>query len=67
MISFNEFDNNDKKHYIEYWYEDDDFFLITPIIIKEKINSRKYLISHNCEESFIKNAPDEIINKNDIL
>lgn len=48
---------------IEYWYND----MITPVKITEFISKRKLKISHNNENSKIKNAPDEIINVSDIL
>lgn len=47
---------------IEYWYNN----MITPVRIVEKIK-RRYRISHDCEDSKIKNAPDEIINSRDII
>lgn len=47
---------------IEYWYND----MITVCKITEKVG-RKYKITHNIEESKIKNAPDEIINSSDII
>lgn len=59
--------NKEDIYYIEYWYEDDDFFLLTPVRVKEKINNRKYLITHNVKGSYIQNAPDEIVNKNQLL
>ncbi len=58
-----------KQHYdigdkvlIEYWYND----MITPVKIIES-KRRKYLVSHNIEESKIKNAPDEWVKGTDIL
>lgn len=47
---------------IEYWYND----LITAVSITEKIG-RKYKVTHNIEQSKIKNAPDEIISSKDII
>lgn len=47
---------------IEYWYND----IIVPVIIKEKVG-RKYKVSHNIEQSKIKNAPDEIVSSMDII
>ena len=41
---------------IEYWYN----HMITPVRIIEK-KGNKFLISHNTENSKIKNAPDELI------
>jgi len=47
---------------IEYWYN----HMVTPVKILEKVG-RKYLVSHNVDESKIKNAPDELIRKKYIL
>jgi hypothetical protein len=47
---------------IEYWYND----MITPVKLLEKVG-RKYRVSHNCEQSKIPNAPDEIIKSGDII
>lgn len=47
---------------IEYWYND----MIVPVKIMDKIG-RKYKISHNIEQSKIKNAPDELVSSNDII
>jgi hypothetical protein len=47
---------------IHYWYND----MICPVVIKEQLG-RKYKISHNIEESKIKNAPDEIIGASQII
>jgi hypothetical protein len=47
---------------IEYWYKD----ILTPVKIKEK-KGRKYVITHNIEDSQIKNAPDETILKDRIV
>ena len=47
---------------IEYWYN----HMVTPVKILEKVG-KKYLVSHNVDESKIKNAPDELIKKKDIL
>jgi hypothetical protein len=47
---------------IEYWYNN----MVTPVKILEK-RGRKYLVSHNITESKIKNAPDELIKKSDII
>ncbi len=48
---------------IEYWYNSN----ITCVIIKEKVNNRSYLVSHNNKYSKIFNAPDEIIKGSDII
>lgn len=47
---------------IEYWYNN----MVTPVKIIEKVK-RKYKVSHNCEDSKIKNAPDELVNGRDII
>ena len=62
LLEFKDFYKVGDKVLIEYWYNG----MITPCIIKEKIG-RKYLISHSISESKIKNAPDEVILKNDII
>ena len=62
LLEFKDFYKVGDKVLIEYWYNG----MITPCIIKEKIG-RKYLISHSISESNIKNAPDELISKNDII
>ena len=63
LESFNKFhiDVGDKV-LIHYWYDG----MICPVEIKEK-KGRKYLISHNIEESLIQNAPDEWIKKQDMI
>ena len=48
--------------YIHYWYN----YMITPVKIIKKVG-RRYNISHNIQESKIKNAPDEIIDKSKII
>ena len=47
---------------LEYWYND----MITVCEIVDIIG-RKYKVSHNIPQSKIKNAPDEIIKKSDII
>jgi hypothetical protein len=47
---------------VEYWYN----HMITPVII-EKISGKKATISHNIEQSKIKNAPKETIRLTDII
>jgi len=47
---------------IKYWYNK----MIVPVKILEK-KGNKYLISHNIEQSQIKNAPDQLIKKDDII
>jgi hypothetical protein len=60
---------------IEYWYLDEkdcpnELFRkmpYTPVKIIEKISNKSFKVSHNIENSKIKNAPDEIIKNNDII
>jgi len=47
---------------IEYWYNN----MVTSVLIKDIIG-RKFIVSHNTPNSKIKNAPDEIISKSDII
>lgn len=47
---------------IEYWYNQ----MVTPVKILEK-RGRKYLVTHDVAESKIKNAPNELIKKSDII
>lgn len=47
---------------ISYWYND----ILTPVKIVEKVG-RKYLITHNIEQSKIFNAPDEYIKSSEII
>jgi hypothetical protein len=47
---------------IEYWYNS----MITPCVIID-IVGRKFKVSHDVEDSAIKNAPDEVIKSSDIL
>jgi hypothetical protein len=47
---------------MEYWYND----IITPVKIIEK-KGGKYEITHNIEDSSIKNAPNEVITKDRII
>ena len=61
--------------YIEYWYLDDEDchkdlhkkIPYTPVKIIEKISNKSFKVSHDVDKSKIKNAPDEIIKKTDIL
>ena len=62
LLEFKDFYKVGDRVLIEYWYNG----MITTCIIKEK-RGRKYLISHNIDESKIKNAPDEIISQSDII
>lgn len=60
---------------IEYWYLDEDNcssqlfkkMPYTPVKITEKISNKSFKVSHNIENSKIKNAPDEIIKNIDII
>lgn len=47
---------------IHYWWDN----RLTPVKVLEKIG-RKYKISHNIEQSEIKNAPDEIVTSSQII
>jgi len=47
---------------IHYWYNG----MITPVLIIDKVG-RKFSISHNIDESKIKNAPNELISSTDII
>lgn len=60
---------------VEYWYLDDPScpkllqreFPYTPVKIVEKLSKISFKVSHNVPDSKIKNAPDEIIKKGDII
>jgi hypothetical protein len=62
LIERNKYYNVGDIVLIEYWYN----FMITEVCIKE-IKNNKYVVSHNTENSKIKNAPDEILKSNDII
>jgi hypothetical protein len=62
ILEFKSFYNEGDIVLIEYWYND----METPVKILEKVGN-KYLVSHNVEQSKIKNAPDELISKKDII
>jgi hypothetical protein len=62
ILEFKSFYNEGDIVLIEYWYND----METPVKILEKVGN-KYLVSHNVEQSKIKNAPDEMILKKDII
>lgn len=47
---------------IHYWYNG----MVTPVKILKK-KGRKYLISHNTEQSKIQNAPDELVKNTEII
>ena len=63
LESFKRFsiDEGDKV-LIHYWYDG----MICPVKIVNK-SGRKYLVTHNIEESKIQNAPDEWLKKEDII
>jgi hypothetical protein len=63
LLEFKEFYKVGDTVLIEYWYND----MITPVRIVEQISKQKFKVSHNIEQSKIKNAPDEIIKKSDII
>ena len=48
---------------IEYWYNG----VIVPVKIIEIKSKRKFIVSHNIEQSKIFNAPDEEIKPSDII
>lgn len=53
---------------IEYWYESEyTKNIITPVKIVERVNRMKYIISHDVENSLIRNAPNEIILAENII
>ena len=63
LLEFKSFYNEGDIVLIEYWYND----MITPCLIVEKVSKMSYKVSHNVPNSKIKNAPDEIIKKGDII
>ena len=63
LLEFKSFYNEGDIVLIEYWYND----MITPCLIVEKVSKVSYKVSHNVPNSKIKNAPDEIIKKSDII
>lgn len=62
ILEFKSFYKEGDVILIEYWYND----METPVKILEK-RGKSYLVTHNITESKIKNAPDEIISKKDII
>ena len=62
ILEFKFFYKEDDIVLIEYWYND----METPVKILQKLGN-KYLVTHNVEKSKIKNAPDELISKKDII
>jgi len=62
IFEWNKFYNEGDVVLIQYWYDD----MITPVKLMEMVG-KKYKVSHNCEDSKIKNAPDEIIKSSDII
>jgi hypothetical protein len=63
ILEYNSFQLSDgDKVLTHYWYDG----MISPVKILER-KGRKYLVTHNIEESNIQNAPDEWIKKEDII
>ncbi len=62
LLEYKSFYKIDDIILIEYWYND----MLTPVKIIEKQGS-KYKVSHNIEQSKIKNAPDELIKSSEIV
>jgi len=62
ILEFKNYYKIDDIVLIEYWYND----MITPVRIIDK-KGNKFKISHNIQESKIKNAPDEFIKQSDII
>ncbi len=62
IVEFRKFCETGDLVYIEYWYNK----MVTPVKIIEK-QGNKFLVSHNIEQSKIKNAPDEYIKSNKII
>jgi hypothetical protein len=62
LTEFNSFYKIGDIVLIEYWYND---MVVSVKILERKGN--KYLVSHNNDFSKIKNAPDEMISKSDII
>ena len=62
LLEYKSYFNEGDVVLIEYWYNN----MVTPVKIIEKVK-RKYKVSHNCEDSKIKNAPYELIGGRDII
>ena len=62
LTEFNSFYKINDIVLIEYWYN----YMITPVRIIEK-KGNKFLVSHNVPNSEIKNAPDELLSKSNII
>ena len=62
LTEFNSFYKINDIVVIEYWYN----HMITPVRIIEK-KGNKFLVSHNVPNSEIKNAPDELLSKSNII
>ena len=62
ITEFNSFYKVNDIVLIEYWYN----HMITQVKIIER-KGNKFLISHNTPNSKIKNAPNELISKSDII
>jgi hypothetical protein len=63
LLEYKSFFNEGDIILIEYWYND----MITPCKVIEQVSKRSFKVSHNIDESSIKNAPDEIIKSSDII
>jgi hypothetical protein len=63
LLEYKSFFNEGDLVIIEYWYND----MITVCKITEKISNKSFKITHDIEESRIRNAPDEIIKASDII
>lgn len=63
ILEYKSFFKVGDKVLIEYWYNG----MITPVKIIKGITSRSYKISHDIDESKIKNAPEEIIKSTNII
>lgn len=62
ITEFNSFYKVNDIVLIEYWYN----HMITQVKIIER-KGNKFLVSHNTSNSKIKNAPNELISKSDII
>lgn len=63
LLEFKSFYQEGDIVLIEYWGND----MITPVKIIKKLSKTKYKVSHNINQSEIKNAPDEVIKSSDII
>jgi hypothetical protein len=62
ILEYKKFFEIGDKVYIYYWYK----HILTPVKILEKIGN-KYKVSHDIEESKIRNAPDELIKTSEVI